>query len=274
VSREAELTPLPAATVALVRDTARGLEVLLLQRNFDSGFMPGMHVFPGGALDDADGAAELCARCAGVDDEQASRAIGVERGGIAYWIGAIRECFEEAGILLAYDSSGGIVRLTGAAAQRYGDHRRALDAGRVGLDAIAREEGLRLAADRLLYFSHWITPVGAPRRYDTRFFVAVAPESQEATHDNRETIAHAWMRPADALDRHGRGELKMRSPTVKTLERFAGCSTTAKLVAALSSVHPVQTLRPRITRDGRSVLPGDPGYEEAGGTEERGRWKI
>ena len=267
------ITPLPAATVTLVRDTQRGLEVLLLQRNFSSGFMPGVHVFPGGGLEDTDASEELYVLCTGPDDPQASRMLGIERGGLAYWIAAIRESFEEAGILLAYDAGGGFVALAGTeAAQRFGAYRGALEAGRSEFNTIVRGEGLRLATDRLLYFSHWITPVGAPRRYDTRFFVAVAPERQEASHDNHEAIAHIWIRPAEALNRYGRDQVKMRTPTIKTLELFANYFSTAALIAALTAHREVPVIQPRLTRDGASLLPGEPGYEEAG--EEQGKWKI
>lgn len=262
-----EATPLPAATVTLVRDSAHGLEVLMLQRNFSLGFMPGVHVFPGGALDAADDSPELHALCVGLDDTAASRALGLERGGLAYWIAAIREAFEEAGILLAYDAGGGIVALSGAAAERYHAHRHALDKGRSDFATIARGEGLRLATDRLLYFGHWITPVGIPRRYDTRFFLASAPEKQEARHDNSETIAHAWVQPQEALDLCAREALNMRFPTIKTLERFAACTTTAELIAAITATREVQTLQPRLARNGRSLLPGEPGYEDAGGVQ-------
>jgi hypothetical protein len=101
-----------------------------------------------------------------------------------------------------------------------------------------------------------------PRRYDTRFFLAVAPEGQEAQHDNHETTAHVWMRPQEALDLCAREMLNMRFPTIKTLERFAACSTAAQLVAEISSTREVQTRLPRVTKDGRTVLPGEPGYDE------------
>ena len=262
-----EITPQPAATVTLVRDAPRGLEVLMLRRSLSLAFMPGVHVFPGGALDAGDDSPGLQALCVGLDDSAASRALGIERGGLAYWIAAIREAFEEAGILLAYDAGGGIVSLSEATAERYRAHRQALDEGRSDFAAFALGEGLRLAVDRLRYFGHWITPIGAPRRYDTRFFIALAPEYQEARHDNRETIAHVWVRPQEALELRAREAINMRFPTIKTLERFAACSTAADLIAEISSSREVHTLLPRITRDGRSVLPGDPGYEEAGKVE-------
>ena len=259
-----EVTPLPAATVTLVRDAPHGLEVLMLQRSMALKFMPGAYVFPGGALDPGDDAPELHALCVGRDDSSASSALGLARGGLAYWIAAIREAFEEAGILLAYDASGRYVSLNGAAADRFRPHREALERNHGAFAALARSEGLRLATDRLLYFGHWITPVTVPRRYDTRFFLAVAPEGQEAQHDNHETTAHAWMRPQEALDLCAREMLNMRFPTIKTLERFCACSTTSQLVAEISSAPEVQARLPRVTADGRTVLPGEPGYEEQG----------
>jgi 8-oxo-dGTP pyrophosphatase MutT (NUDIX family) len=255
--------PQPASTVTLVRDAPRGLEVLMLQRSMSLAFMPGVHVFPGGALDAGDGSPELGKLCVGLDDAGASRVLGLSQGGLAYWIAAIREAFEEAGILLAYDAGGRYVSLDGAAAERFRVHRKALDRHHGAFAALARAEGLRLAADRLLYFGHWITPVGVPRRYDTRFFLAVAPEGQEARHDDHETIAHAWLRPQEALDLCARELLNMRFPTIRTLERFVACATAAELVAEISSAGAVETRLPRITRDGRSVLPGEPGYDDA-----------
>lgn len=258
------ITPQPAATLMLARDAPRGLEVLMLQRSQSLAFMPGVHVFPGGALDAGDDAPELHARCTGLDDAAASRALGLERRGLAYWIAAIREAFEEAGILLAYDATSEIVSLRGAAAERYRAHRRALDEGRGSFGKFVLGEGLRLAVDRLHYFGHWITPVGAPRRYDTRFFLAIAPEGQEARHDERETIAQVWVRPREALELSATEAIRMRLPTIKTLERFAACSTAAELVAEISAAREVPSLLPRFTPDGRSVLPGEPGYDEAG----------
>lgn len=261
-----EVRPHPAATVTIVRDAPGGLEVLLLQRAHTLKFMPGAYVFPGGSLDPADGVPEMGELCVGLEDRAASRALALDSGGLAYWVAAIREAFEEAGILLAYDATGAIVSTGGAAAGRYGEHRHTLDGrgNHAAFGTILRSEGLRLATDRLIYFGHWITPVSAPRRYDTRFFLAVAPEGQEAMHDNRETIAHTWVRPRDALEPAAREKLMLRFPTIKTLEEFAQHETAAELTAALASKRVVRPLLPRFTRDGKQVLPGEPGYDEAG----------
>jgi 8-oxo-dGTP pyrophosphatase MutT (NUDIX family) len=261
---KAPVTPLPAATVSLVRDSSRGLEVLMLQRSHSLRFMPGVYVFPGGGLDPVDGAPEMGALCVGLEDPEASSTLGVDSGGLAYWVAAIREAFEEAGILLAYDSTGNLVDMNGKAAARYKTHRNTLDGkgNHAAFGNILRSEGLRLAADRLTYFGHWITPVTVPRRYDTRFFMAVAPERQEAHHDESETIAHRWLKPQEALD--ARDELGLRFPTIRTLEQFAQCDSTAALARELKGKRVVRPLLPRMTADGRTLLPGEPGYEDAG----------
>lgn len=269
-----EVAPLPAATVTLVRDSGAGLEVLMLQRNFQSGFMPGMYLFPGGALDASDYSQEVCARCSGLDDETASRVLGLRRGGLAYWVAAIRESFEEAGVLLTYEPSGALVTLKQAeAAARLGRRRIALNAGACDFCELLQEEGLRLAVDRLVYFSHWITPVTAPRRYDTRFFLAAAPESQDPLHDNREAIDHLWINPGVALDRHRGGAFSMRTPTIRTLEQFADYSAVESLMQAMRDQRHIPAMLPRIDRQGRRLLPGDAGYEEAA-ADGQGTWKV
>lgn len=269
----AEIVPRPAATVTLVRDTPHGIEVLMMQRNFQSVFMPGMHVFPGGAVEDSDGSNDIAALCRGLDDAEASRMLGMTRGGIAYWVAAIRESFEEAGILLACDANGDTVTLADTErVQRFHAYRRRVEHGEHPLSNILRDEGLCLPLQDITYFSHWITPVGAPRRYDTRFFVATAPASQEPLHDNRETINHVWMRPADALDRHKQGNFNMRTPTIHTLGLFADHASVASLVAALRTRGMIPAVEPRIAKDGRRLLPGEPGYEAAGTAAGRGSW--
>jgi 8-oxo-dGTP pyrophosphatase MutT (NUDIX family) len=270
----APVPALPAATVTLVRDSDAGLEVLMLQRNFQSGFMPGMFLFPGGALDPGDQAAAVLARCADLDDERASRALGMESGGLAYWAAAIRESFEEAAVLLAYGDDGELVNPGEASRiERFTEYRRKLNAGEDILPEMLEREGLRLAVDRLTYFSHWITPVTAPRRYDTRFFAAVAPEGQEALPDNVEAIHHVWVNPAQAVKRHRAGEYKMRTPTITTLEEFSAFDTADALIAHLRSKPPAPAIMPRLGPKGERLVPGDPGYDDLASPESQGPWK-
>ncbi|MBM3344034.1 MAG: NUDIX hydrolase, partial [Betaproteobacteria bacterium] len=256
------LVPRAAATVTLVRDAPGGFEVLMMQRNFQSVFMPGVHVFPGGAVDKHDSSAQIAALCMGLDDAAASRKLGIAQGGQAYWVAAIREAFEEAGILLACDERGEIVTLDDQVrAERFHSHRRRVEHGEHPLSQMLREEGLRLPLQQMVYFSHWITPVGAPRRYDTRFFVAAAPEAQKPLHDNRETINHVWVKPGEALDRNKQKKLTLRTPTIHTLRVFAEHDNVKSLTERLRALGDIPVLEPRIAKSGRRVLPGDPDYD-------------
>ena len=257
-----------AATVMLVRDGGEGMEVFMLRRNLNSDFVGGAYVFPGGAVDPADRHADLEPLCSGRTDAEASTLLTLGSGGLAYWVAAIRECFEEAGILLAYDRTGTILSLADPeVAERYEVHREAVYAGNRRLVELCETEGLTLAAERIHYFSHWITPVGPPRRYDTRFFVAQAPPEQVPLEDRRETIASLWVRPQDALERHRSGELDMIFPTIRNLEAIGRFSTSEELLSAAAVIESVPTILPRVVADGdgmRIVLPGDPLYDQLG----------
>ena len=145
-------------------------------------FSPSAHVFPGGALDASDRAQGMNEWCGAFD-----RGHSIP---LAYYIAAIREAFEEAGLLLAYQRGDELVRLDEPEVhERFGLHRKAMHGGHRSLDAVCAEEALMLAVDRLVPFGHWITPKGAPRRFDTRFFAARAPEHQVASPDEVETTA-------------------------------------------------------------------------------------
>lgn len=241
----------------------------MLRRNLNSDFVGGAYVFPGGAVDPADRETEAVEPlCSGRTDAEASELLTVPSGGLAYWVAAVRECFEEAGVLLAYDRDGSVLSLADpATASRFEEHRAGVYAGTTRLVDLCAAEGLTLAADRIHYFSHWITPVGPPRRYDTRFFVAQAPPEQVPLEDKRETIASLWVNPAEALARQERGELEMIFPTIRNLEAIARFNTTADLLAAAAAIESVPAILPRVVADGqgvRIVLPGDPLYDQLG----------
>ena len=257
----------PAATVMIVRDGPHGdrpLEVLMVRRSLRSDFVGGAFVFPGGAVDPGDGESP----CRGRTDAEASAVLGVTAGGLAYWVAGVRECFEEAGILLTYAGEGrDLLSLADPGdAARFARRRDDLNAGRAEFAEFCRTEGLQLAADRVHYFAHWITPAGAPRRYDTRFFVAPLPPGQEPAHDARETVAATWMRPADALASHRDGAIELIIPTIRCLQAIARFGTADELLLAVGSAASVETVVPKVVVDGRAVrvlLPGDPGYDEA-----------
>ena len=264
-----EAVPLrPASTVMLVRDAPSDIEVFMLQRTTNAVFASGMYVFPGGRVDDVDGSAELDELCDGMSDAEASDLLRVPRGGLSYWVAAIRECFEEAGVLLARDARGDYVSLSDEDSQsRFNELRHQVHEGGVSLAEVCRREGLRLAVDSIRYVSHWITPVGEKRRFDTRFFVAVAPPSQDPLHDDKETIASLWVTPTDALARAKRGELAMIPPTIANLEFLAPHRTSSEAVDAAQRIGVPTPILPklRFDTDGRVVgivFPDDPAYRE------------
>ena len=242
----------------------------MLRRNLNSDFVGGAFVFPGGGVDDADRDADMESVCHGRTDADASKRLGVPSGGMAHWAAAIRECFEEAGLLLArHRSNGEMVDFTDPAIEeRFLSHRKAIDTQQLSLIDMVRQEDLVLDVGNIHYFAHWITPEGPPRRYDTRFFVAAAPQGQVPLHDNRETVASQWVRPQDALDAGKRGEMTIIFPTMRNLERLATFQCAADLIEATRTLDEIVTVRPRMLagEEGiRLVIPGDSGFES--GTE-------
>jgi 8-oxo-dGTP pyrophosphatase MutT (NUDIX family) len=258
----------PAATVMLLRDGERGLEVFMLQRTLSAAFARGMFVFPGGRVDDADHAAEFEPVCDGLDDVAASRRIGVERGGLAWLVAAIRECFEEAGVLLAKRADDDqVIRFDeDATIERFNAARHAVHDGQRSLVDVCRAEGLVLLVDRLYLVDRWLTPLGEHRRFDTRFFVAAAPPSQAPLHDDNETIASLWVRPDDAVSAFAAGDLQMFPPTLACLRRLAESATVGEALDAASRTGVPKLVEPRLvlSADERVLdvlLPGDEGYD-------------
>jgi 8-oxo-dGTP pyrophosphatase MutT (NUDIX family) len=254
----------------VVRDADGSLEVLMLRRSLNSEFVRGAYVFPGGAVDPADGDPELLGRCSGRTDAEASAVLELESGGLAYWVSAFRECFEEAGVLVATRAAGEPLTFDDPGDQaRFVAHRRALNAGERSFLEICRTEDLTLPAGSLYYVGHWITPEGPPRRYDTRFFAALAPSGQTAGHDEIETIDHMWVSPADALAQNEGGKIDLLFPTVWNLRLLASYATSAELVASVSSFGVVPTIEPTQVFDaqGRRSLIVNIGPDKSGADE-------
>ncbi len=247
------------------------VEVCMLRRNLASEFVAGAYVFPGGSVEPDDHDPEVEARCQGRTDAEASAILGVDSGGLAYWVAALRECFEEAGILVARrrrqaDPDVFLDTSDSGTSARFAAYRDAVNAKRMGLLDLCRQEDLVLAVDSLFYVSHWITPELAPRRYDTRFFITAAPQGQIARHDDGETIASIWVRPEDALARIASGDIELLPPTVTNLRNVEGFRTTDEVMAWAAQVTDVVTVLPIvIIEDGHVLIlrPGDPGYTEA-----------
>lgn len=205
----------------------------MVRRHADSGFVGGHHVFPGGVVDEADRDPQWVGQCRGDADPFA--------------IAAARELLEEAGVLLAVDSGTDApasidpARLSAIAKTVHSGARRFID--------VCRDSKLALRVDDLVLWSHWITPAGEPRRYDTRFFVAVAPRDQEAVHDELELTAGSWGTPSAFLQQHREGTIQMILPTVATLYSIEGFATTDELLVAAAARGPVLPTAPELRRD-------------------------
>ncbi|MET3384064.1 NUDIX domain-containing protein [Variovorax paradoxus] len=252
-----------AATLIVLRDASRGLEVLMLRRAEKANDQnSGASVFPGGVIDAHDRG--LHVHCDGMDDRAASERLAVPDGGLDYYAAAIRECFEEAGVLFATD--GGterLVSLDSLPPDQLAAMRHAAEQGTDALPSLCERHGWRLAADRLAYFAYWLTPPGMPRRFDTRFFIAPMPEAQRVQPDGRETVEHMWLRPAEAVD-PARG-LKLMNVTRRILEQLAQFASTAELMDHARGLQHIPRVMPRLA-DGpagrRPVNMDEPAYEE------------
>lgn len=247
-----------AATIILLRDEGDGLEVFMMKRASRTDF-GGLHVFPGGKVDIEDAVGAMAQHCSGLTDAEASARLGIESGGLAFWVAAVRECFEEAGMLLVYGPDGAMLR---ARKPRWAEGllalRTDLNAGRRSFLDVCQQMSMQLAVDRVHYFSHWITPEGPPRRYDTRFFVAAAPLEQEGLHDERELVDSCWIHPAEALAAHERGEFNMIYPTLTTLKALAHFSRVDEVLDVVAKGEHLELVTPDATlsREGMQAPPG------------------
>ena len=214
-----------AATVLLLRDGPGGLEVLMTRRSPSASFAPDAYVFPGGMIDAADAASHAQAdRRAGQDDARLTQAIA-----------AIRESFEELGVLLARDAQGHAVPPAEVAA---------LDRHQPLLPQ-CQARGWRLAADAVFVLAHWVTDRDLPRRFDVPFLVARMPQGQQPVADEAEQFEPEWVRPADALARHAAGGFFMIFPTIRTLERLRAHASVGAVLAACAGGQPLWTSCPR-----------------------------
>ena len=227
----------PAATIVLLRDGDAGPEVLLLRRNRSAGFVPGAYVFPGGRVDGSDADAALLARLDGLDEDRAATRLELPDGdppAVAYYLAALREAFEETGILVAHNDDG-VPPATAQEDPAVDRLRDDLMEDRASFAGILAELGCRLDGAAVEYLAHWITPLPEPRRYDTRFFAAKVRPGAHAIIDPREMTDAVWITPAAALERNHMGTLPMVFPTIRTLEDLDSFSSVDEILADLRS---------------------------------------
>jgi 8-oxo-dGTP pyrophosphatase MutT (NUDIX family) len=246
-------TPRPAAAVVLMRERpAGGIEVFMVRRHVRSEFVPDAFVFPGGSVTAEDVETERAPGCCAPVDG------GPTALGSGFRVAALRECFEEAGVLLARRGEEPLAIGT-EDVPRFAAYRQELYAGSLTLRALLAREGLTLGTDTLTHWAHWITPEALPKRFDTHFFLAPMPPLQEAAHDRLETTAGAWVMPEEALTRAEGGDFPLVFATIHQLRALTGLASIAAARERFAGRVP-RTIMPRVmTREGRFeiVLPED-----------------
>lgn len=239
--------PRPAATIVLLRDGADGLELLLMKRNRSAGFVPGAFVFPGGRVDAADASDEMLELIDGIDADEAAHRLELDDAdppAIAYYLAALREAFEETGILVGIRSDGA-PPATAADDTTVDRIRDELMTDSISFARAVDQLGCRIAGDDIEYIAHWITPRPEPRRYDTRFFAAHVPSDATPIVDPREMTDALWIRPGEALRRCDEGSLPMVFPTIKTIEQLTSFETADQALEAYGRA-PVRTILPTL----------------------------
>jgi len=275
-----ESIPIRSAATVLILADKPDLQVLMLKRNARSIFVGDMWVYPGGAVAPEDATAEADAVVEGLTDTEASESLQVDQGGIAFWVAALRETFEEAGILLARNP--GDEQLVDLSLpdleRRFNIYRAGVNSGDIDFVDMVRREGLVLDGPGVNYVSRWVTPLGPPRRYDTRFFVTAMPDGQQPLHDNDEAVHHQWIRPAEALALNEADEMLMMTPTVSMLDRLTRFENSAQAIAAATgnteNEDEMVRIRYGVEGPGRIAWPDDPDYDDADPRVESGmvRW--
>lgn len=247
--------PRLAATVMLLRAGAfgQGMEVFMVRRSVQSEFVPDVYVFPGGSVMADDRVAEQTGGiCMPVAPTQADPE-GRTSLGNGVRVAAIREVFEEANVLLAYREDV-MLAVNAELVERFAAYRRAFNERKGSLVEMAQTERLILATDRLAYFAHWITPEPMPKRYDTHFFLAVAPAEQEALYDRLETSDGVWIQPEEALQRFEQKQFPIVFATYHQLRDLAAFQSVDEAIAATTTRY-VPTRMPVIeVRDGKRYV--------------------
>ena len=256
--------PKDSATVILVRQAqGKTLEIFLARRHDSQSFMAGAFVFPGGQLEATDADSVLTKFISPKEDFNPHSLLQdkdlTKIMALSFFVCAIRETFEETGVLFARTKSGRSIDFGSAIIKsRFAAYRRSLNLGNITLPAIARQEELVLMPELLIPYSHWITPEIVPKRFSTRFFLAQLPQSQSATTDSDELTSSLWVTPHDALQMYTAGKITLMPPTLKTIEEMAKFISLDELFAAARNCN-IYPIMPQPMKDGLK-LPHDPEY--------------
>ncbi|MBV1916195.1 MAG: hypothetical protein KUG72_12465 [Pseudomonadales bacterium] len=248
-----EVIPVPAATVLLCRDSDKGLEVFMVVRHHQIDFATGALVFPGGKTAKRDTEKGVRERCLGVE--------GVSDETLALQVASIREAFEEVGVLLARPA-GSDQLIAGSRVLELDHYREPLSKDNIGILEMLEKEDLVLACDLLNHFSHWITPQGLPKRFDTHFYIVEAPADHLAVHDGGELVDSVWITVDDAMKGSESGKYTIIFPTKLNLLKLGTNSTVQQAIDTVNNETTVMVEPVRVTTDEGMFLtiPENAGY--------------
>ena len=250
----------------IVRDSDIGVQVFMMKRSLRSSF-GGIWVFPGGILEDQDQDIAKKNYCNGIDEKKAKAILNYDQESLTYWIASLRETFEETGALIAIRDNNSFFTPTEDEAINLERLRSDLNNGKISFISILKQLKLKIALERLIYISHWITPDVETKRYTTRFFLTSLNEEVTMTHDDLEGSDSKWIGINEALEEHKAGRISLIMPTIKNLESISSYKNTQEMISAKNAIKAkdIPAIEPKFFKENgqwKGLLPGEYGYED------------
>ena len=250
----------------IVRDSDIGVQVFMMKRSLRSSF-GGIWVFPGGILEDQDQDIAKKNYCNGIDEKKAKAILNYDQESLTYWIASLRETFEETGALIAKRDNNSFFTPTEDEAINLERLRSDLNNGKISFISILKQLKLKIALERLIYISHWITPDVETKRYTTRFFLTSLNEEVTMTHDDLEGTDSKWIGINEALEAHKAGRISLIMPTIKNLESISSYKNTQEMISAKNAIKAkdIPAIEPKFFKENgqwKGLLPGEYGYED------------
>lgn len=256
----------PSSSLMIVRDSDIGVQVFMMKRSLRSSF-GGIWVFPGGILEDQDQDIAKKNYCNGIDEKKAKAILNYDQESLTYWIASLRETFEETGALIANRDNNSFFTPTEDEAINLERLRSDLNNGKISFISILKQLKLKIALERLIYISHWITPDVETKRYTTRFFLTSLNEEVTMTHDDLEGTDSKWIGINEALEAHKAGRISLIMPTIKNLESISSYKNTQEMISAKNAIKAkdIPAIEPKFFKENgqwKGLLPGEYGYED------------
>ncbi len=250
----------------IVRDSDIGVQVFMMKRSLRSSF-GGIWVFPGGILEDQDQDIAKKNYCNGIDEKKAKAILNYDQESLTYWVASLRETFEETGALIANRDNNSFFTPTEDEAINLERLRSDLNNGKISFISILKQLKLKIALERLIYISHWITPDVETKRYTTRFFLTSLNEEVTMTHDDLEGSDSKWIGINEALEAHKAGRISLIMPTIKNLESISSYNNTQEMISAKNAIKAkdIPAIEPKFFKENgqwKGLLPGEYGYED------------